>query len=229
MMDPMTIETLDVSPSSKPRHIVTAKGEEIKIPEGWELLEPGDAALSRRIKKDGPSWTMKEKKGRRQFSKGIWAPADRIAALRAELEQERLDPSYQKKLDAGRKRREIEQVAYAADFESSVRDYLSFAPIYAALGADMAKQIADHATPVGSGTVARTKRISIEQRAEAATIAWMRHQTTAYDDMVIPRVKGQRREVRQQLAKRSKQLLNDYRNGAERPQSCPLAAALKTD
>jgi hypothetical protein len=143
------------------------------------------------------------------------------------LEQERLDPSYQKKLDAGRKRREKEQVAYAADFESSVRDYLSFAPTYAELAVAMAKQIADHATPVGSGTVARTKRISIEQRAEAATIAWMRHQTTAYDDMVIPRVKGKRREVRQQLAKRSKQLLNDYRSGAERPQECPLAAALK--
>lgn len=228
-MESMSIETLDVSSSSEPRHVVNAKGETIKIPDCWKLLEPGDAALSRRIKKDGPTWAMKEKKGRRLFSKGIWAPADRIAALRAELEQERLDPSYQKKLEAGRKRREKEQVAYAADFEISVRDYLSFAPAYVTLATDMAKQIADHATPVGSGTVARTKRISIEQRAEAATIAWMRHQTTAYDDMVIPRVKGQRREVRKQLAKRSKQLLNDYRNGAQRPQSCPLAAALKAD
>jgi hypothetical protein len=208
---------------------VNAKGETIKVPDAWELLDPGDAALSRRIKKDGPTWTMKEKKGRRLFSKGIWAPADRIAALRAELEQERLDPSYRVARDAGRARREKEQVAYAADFESSVRDYLSFAPAYAALAVEMAKQIADHATPVGSGTVARTKRISIEQRAEAATIAWMRHQTTAYDDMVIPRIKGQRREVRKQLAKRSKQLLNDYRNGAERPQNCPLAAALKAN
>ncbi len=225
-MTTMSIETLEVSPSSKPGCVVNAEGETIKVPDSWILLEPGDAALSRRIKKDGPSWTMKEKKGRRIFSKGIWAPADRIAALRAELEQERLDPSYQKKLDAGRKRREKEQVAYAADFERSVRDYLSFAPAYAALAADLARQIADHATPVGSGTVARTKRISIEQRAEAATIAWMRHQTTAYDDMVIPRIKGQRREVRKQLAKRSRQLLNDYRNGTERPQSCPIAAAI---
>lgn len=50
-----------------------------------------------------------------------------------------------------------------------------------------------HATPVGSGTVARTSRIPIERRAEAAVIAWLRHQTTAYDDMKIPRVKGRRR------------------------------------
>ena len=225
----MSFETLDVRPSSKPGHVVNDKGDMLKVPDTWALLKPGDAALSRRIKKDGPSWTMKEKKGRRLFTKGIWAPADRIAALRAELEQERLDPSYQKKLDAGRKRREREQIVYASDFERSVRDFLSFAPAYAALAAVMAKQIADHATPVGSGTVARTKLISIEQRAEAATIAWMRHQTTAYDDMHIPRVKGQRREVRKQLAKRSRQLLNDYRNGNERPQNCPLAAALKAD
>ncbi len=50
--------------------------------------------------------------------------------------------------------------------------------------------VTDHATPVGSGTVARTKRIPVEYRAEAAVIAWMRHQTTGYDDMVIPRLVG---------------------------------------
>jgi Uncharacterized conserved protein (DUF2293) len=33
----------------------------------------------------------------------------------------------------------------------------------------------------------------------ATTIAWMRHRTTGYDDMAIPRVKGQRREVRRML------------------------------
>ena len=182
--------------------------------------------MSRRIKKDGPTWTVKEKKGRKLFSKGIWAPAARIAALKMELETERKDPAYQRKLDAGRKRREKEQVAYAADFENEVFIYLAFAQNYEALAKQMASQIAAHATPVGSGTVARTQRIPIEKRAEAATIAWMRHQTTAYDDMSIPRVKGKRREVRKMLAKRSKQLLNDYRSGAARPPGCPLAKAL---
>ena len=38
---------------------------------------------------------------------------------------------------------------------------------------------------MGSGTVARTKRCPLSE-AEAAVIAWMRHQTTAYDSMVIP-------------------------------------------
>lgn len=221
-------QTLDeVRPSSKKRHILTLDGRELRVPDSWELLPPGDAALSRRIKKDSPTWTVKEKKGRKLFSKGIWAPADRIEALKIELETERKDPAYQKKLEAGRKRREKEQITYAADFETEVFNYLAFDPAYESLAKQMAGQIAAHATPVGSGTVARTKRIPIEKRAEAATIAWMRHQTTAYDNMSIPRVKGKRREVRKMLAKRSKQLLNDYRNGSPQPSDCPLVKALK--
>ena len=64
-------------------------------------------------------------------------------------------------------------------------------------------------------------------RAEAAVIAWMRHQTTAYDRMSIARIKGERREVRRRLAERSRQLLAQYRSGGE-PDTlrCPLARAL---
>lgn len=220
------VETIEVRPSPKGGWVITTNGEERKIPSGWALLPPGNAALSRRIKKDGPTWTVKEKKGRRDFSKGIWAPADRIEALKAELETEREDPAYQKKLEAGRSRRAKEQVAYAAEFEGSVREFLHFDLKFKDLEAQMAQQIANHATPVGSGTVARTKQIPIERRAEAATIAWMRHQTTAYDGMTIPRVKGKRREIRQMLAKHSKQLLNEYRNGSAPSENCPLQKAL---
>ena len=75
-----------------------------------------------------------------------------------------------------------------------------------------------------SGTVARTKRIPVEQRAEAAVIAWMRHQTTAYDNMRIPREKGLRREVRRMLAEQSRRLLEKYRRGERVDvRDCPLA------
>jgi hypothetical protein len=224
----MPIESLEVRPSKNSRQVFGAKGEVLDVPEGWGLLMPGDAALSRRIKKDGPSWTMIELKGRKRFSRGIWAPADRIEALRAELDVERQDPAYQKKLDAGRARRAKEQVTYAGEFEASVLEYLDFDPAHRDLAKKMAKAIADHAVPVGSGTVARTQRIPIEQRAEAATIAWMRHQTTAYDQMVIPREKGRRREVRRLLAQRSKRLLDRYRRvaGDGGAGACPLLDAL---
>jgi hypothetical protein len=88
--------------------------------------------------------------------------------------------------------------------------------------------VTDHATPVGSGTVARTKRIPVEQRAEAAVIAWMRHSTTSYDSLVIPRVKGKRREVRRMLAQRSKELLARYRGGEPVTDGCPLKRVLVT-
>jgi len=221
-------ETLEVWTSRKTGFVTTRDGAERQIPQGWALLAPGDAALSRRIKKDGPTWTVKEQKGRKVFSRGIWAPADRIEALRTELEGERQNPSYQKKLDASRLRREKDQTVYATDFESAVFDFLNFHPVHESMGRTLARAIAAHAVPVGSGTVARTKRIPIEQRAEAATIAWMRHQTTAYDDMKIPRVKGKRREVRRMLAARSRDLLDHYRKAAPRSETCPLAVALST-
>ena len=68
--------------------------------------------------------------------------------------------------------------------------FLAFHSSHQALADRLARAVTDHATPVGSGTVARTKRIPVERRAEAAVIAWMRHQTTGYDWMAIPRVKG---------------------------------------
>ena len=58
-------------------------------------------------------------------------------------------------------------------------------------------------------------------------IAWMRHQTTAYDSMKIPRIKGKRREVRRMLAAASRHLLSRYRAGeAVDAASCPLEAGL---
>ena len=208
--------------------MLSPDGNILAVPANWGLLPPGDAALSRRIKQDGPTWTMIEVKGRKRFSKGIWAPAERIETLRAKLLVERQDPSYQRKLDSGRKRRAAEQEVYAEDFRGAVIACLDFHPIHADKAEAMSRLIADHAVPVGSGTVARTERIPIDQRAAAAVIAWMRHQTTGYDRMHIPLVKGKRREVRRLLAQRSIQLLKLYRQGhAIDEANCPLMQALK--
>lgn len=224
----MLFESREVRPLSLPRHVLNEHGIVEAVPAHWDLLPPGDAALSRRIKQDGPSLTVIEVKGRKRFSRGIWAPADRIAALRAELAVERQDPSYQKRLDASRRRRAAEQEIYAGDFRSAVFHFLNFAPVYGAQAERLASLIAEHAVPVGSGTVARTERIPIQERAAAATIAWLRHQTTGYDQMPIPRERGRRREVRRMLARRSQQLLARYRAGhAIDFANCPLHAALQ--
>jgi len=213
-------------PGPIPNTVKTAHGQIVSIPAGWILLPPGDAALTRRVKLAGEHWIVQEKKGRRVFSQGIWAPLSTIERIQAELEAERSTVSYEKRRLADARRREKTQGAYVEDFTAAVVSFLSFHPRYAELAQQLAKLVADHATPVGSGTVARTQRIPIERRAEAAVIAWMRHQTTGYDSMQIPRVKGQRREVRQLLAQRSHELLARYRQGDSSDRQCPLRIAL---
>lgn len=219
----------EVRPAPLPRHVLNERGALERVPDDWDLLPPGDAALSRRIKADGPSLTMIELKGRKRFSRGIWAPAARIEALRAERDLEQQDPAYQQRLDASRHRRAVAEDVYAGDFEAAVIAFLNFHPEHAHLARTLAGLITAHATPVGSGTVARTRRIPLEERARAAVIAWLRHQTTGYDQMNIPREKGRRREVRRMLAQRSSQLLGKYRTGGPIDRrACPLQAALAT-
>lgn len=220
---------LSYSPGPSERTVRDAGGKVIDVPAGWELLPPGDAMITRRVKAAGDHWVVTEKRGRRVFSQGIWADSQTIAKVRAGADAERSTDSYAKKREADAKRREIVQEQYVEDFTGAVLAFLNFHPRYAKIAATMAQAISDHATPVGSGTVARTKRIPVEQRAESAVIAWMRHQTTGYDSMVIPRVKGERREVRRMLASRSKELLAKYRAGLQTADDCPLMKAVQTD
>lgn len=202
----------------------------VLAPPGWTLLPPGDAALTRRARAAGPHWNLEQQKGKRMQSAGIFAPADTINAIRADLEQERSTDEYKRRLQAGRQRRELAQEHYVENFEQAVQTFLNFHPRYAPQQAALAARVAAHATPVGSGTVARTERIPIEERAAAAVIAWMRHQTTLYDHMQIARVKGERRKVRRALAEGSRALLNDYRRGRDiNPDTCPLWRAIAAE
>jgi hypothetical protein len=213
-MTESTQRTRQVSPTHADGMVRDESGALLAVPSGWVLLPPGDAALTRRVKAAGPVWTMQERKGRKLFSLGMYAPADRIKQLRAALERER---------------RARAEASYALEFQAEVLAFLKFAPRYRALAAEVAQAIAAHATPVGSGTVARTQRISVDRRAEAATIAWLRHATTAYDSMEIARVRGLRREVRRALAAQSRVLLDRYRRGDVIAEgACVLRRALKS-
>jgi hypothetical protein len=220
------MERQTFTPGPTPNTVRTTDGTVLTAPDGWALLPPGDAALTRRVKEAGEHWLVQEKKGRKTFSRGVWAPAAAIDRIRAELEAERSTEGHAKRKGADARRRDKAQAEYVEDFSGAVVAFLAFHPNHAELAERLARAVTDHATPVGSGTVARTKRIPVEQRAEAAVIAWMRHQTTGYDGMVIPRVKGKRREVRRVLAARSKELLARYRRGEPAPEGCPLVRAL---
>jgi hypothetical protein len=215
-----------VAPGSSERTVRTRDGQTLTVPDKWVLLPPGDAALTRRVKAAGDHFVVQEKRGRKTFTRGVWALGETIEAIRQDLEAERSTESYARRRESETRRREKAQGEYVEDFFGAVVAFLAFPEIHAGMAENLARAVTEHATPVGSGTVARTKMIPIEQRAEAAVIAWMRHRTTGYDSMVIPRVKGQRREVRRMLAGRSRELLEGYRRGDVAPKSCPLQMAL---
>jgi hypothetical protein len=217
------------SPGPTPNTVRVADGTVLTAPEGWMLLPPGDAALTRRVKEAGEHWVVQEKKGRKIFSRGVWAPASTVDRIRAELDADRSTEGYAKRQVAAARRRDKAQANYIEDFFGAVLSFLDFHPAHADLAARLAWAVTAHATPVGSGTVARTQRIPIDRRAEAAVIAWLRHQTTGYDDLKIPRVKGKRREVRRLLAEQSCELLDAYRQErAVDPATCPLYLALRS-
>lgn len=192
-------------------------------------MPSGDPGLTRRLKSTASDyWVVKRKIGRKEFGVGLCVPKGLAAAISEQLKAERETPEYQHKLETGKKRGEKKQEQYQEDFEAAVLGFLAFHPRWAELAKKFAKAVTAFTTPVGSGTVARTQRIPIEDRAKAAVIAWMRHNTTNYDERYIPRIAGKRREVRRDLAQDSIALLKSYRAGKDVPADCPLQKALNS-
>ncbi len=220
-----TTTTKIVSPGANGT-VIDEHGDTLSPPDGWAFLPAGDAGLTRKVIAQGSFWRVQTKMGRRLIAKGVWAPDTTITQARQEVEAVRATEGYHKKLDQARLRRERKQEEYEQEFCKAVQAFLAFAPPHQGLAQEMAQAITAHAVPVGSGTVARTTMIPLGERAAKAVIAWMRHRTTAYEAMPIPRIKGKRREIRRLLAARSVEVLKAYRHGQAPPAGCPLQKAL---
>ena len=204
-------------------------GKFVTVPVDWSFVPSGDPGLTRRLKAAGECWIVVHRRKNRIESIGLWTAASTVERIRDELEKERSSPEYLKKLEAARRARIARQDACVVEFRQAVVDFLAFSPRYEEMAWDIADAVTDQAVPVGSGTVARTQRIPLRSRAEAAVIAWMRHQTTDYDRRAIARGRGERRNVRRELAGESRRLLDRYRRGEDvDPETCPLAQALKS-
>lgn len=68
---------------------ISAAGRVVTMPPGWRHLPPGDAALTRRVKEAGEHWLLQQKRGRKIFSRGLWAPGATIDRIEADLVAER--------------------------------------------------------------------------------------------------------------------------------------------
>src|ERR687883_603283 len=88
---------INFAPGPTPNTVRAADGRVLTAPEGWALLPPGDAGLTRRVKAAGEHWVVQEKRGRKVFSRGVWAPAATIDRIRAELDAERSTEGFVKK------------------------------------------------------------------------------------------------------------------------------------
>src|SRR3954469_18058670 len=104
------------TPGPTPNTVRAADGTVLAAPEGWTLLPPGDAGLTRRVKAAGDHRVVQEKVGRRDFSRGLWASAETVERIRAELEAERATDGYATRKAAVSRRREVAKAEYVADF-----------------------------------------------------------------------------------------------------------------
>jgi hypothetical protein len=78
-------------------------------------------------------WVVQEKKGRKIFSRGVWASAVAIEKIRTDLEAERSTEGYTKRKEADARRRNQAQAEYVEDFYGAVLTFLAFHPAHANL------------------------------------------------------------------------------------------------
>jgi hypothetical protein len=84
----------------------------------------------------------------------------------------------------GAKYRGRQEDRYREQLTAASVDYLHFAPEHGELAADIAAKAAGRAGEVGSGRVGRTRTLTLEERAELAARAHIRHHHTSYHDAV---------------------------------------------
>src|SRR3954468_3632676 len=147
------MDDISFTPGPTPNTVRAAEGTVLTVPEGWTLLPPGDAGLTRRVKSAGDHWVVQEEEGRRIFSRGVWASSATIDRIRAELDAERSTEGYARKQEAASRRRETAQAGYVEDFHGAVVSFLAFHESHADLADRLARAVTEHATPVGIGTV----------------------------------------------------------------------------
>ncbi len=114
---------------------------------------------------------------------GIFAPRDAIEAARtaAAVTVDRRA----KAREHGSASRARAEERYRHELAAAITVFLDFAEEHAPLAEKIAAEATGRAATVGSGRVGRTKTIGLEQRAELAARACIRHQYTTYEDDLL--------------------------------------------
>ncbi len=159
---------------------------EIEIPDHWDFLRSGNAFVTRTVKASGiywVSWKPRNRNRRHRRRIGLWAPRDAIADALGQAAATAESRTVQRQQSA--RSRERAEGRYLEELSEAVLKFLSFDPAHADLAKDIASRTAERAAVVGSGRVGRTRLLSIEERAELAARAHIRHHHTDYEDELI--------------------------------------------
>ncbi|MFF0487705.1 DUF2293 domain-containing protein [Nocardia sp. NPDC004068] len=171
-----------------------------------EFLPAGDAALSRRAKKESTlaAIVVRLNRRRKRYERtGILV--EEAALVRAEQQCLADEDARARRRDRDRLRRETQDVEFATRMAKEIRT------LFPACPADRAAEIAEHASVRGSGRVGRTAAAKVLS-AEALTlavIASIRHRDTDYDELLMTGVP--RAEARTRIRARVDQVLDSWR------------------
>lgn len=154
---------------------------DLEIPDDWECLPTGDAFLTRTVKAAGIYWLCWRPRSRNHPHRrlqGLWAPA---AVIRAAEERAKQTAAKRATARAQSERsRARHEQRYQEELREAIIDFLNFSPTHAGLAEQIATDTAAHAAVVGSGRVGRTQLLRLEQKAELAARAHIRHRYTSY-------------------------------------------------
>lgn len=185
----------------------------IPVPEGWNLLESGDALLTRRVKARGKYWEYYHELKTKPYDKkiGIFAPANVIEEERRKISGERRTKEYKQRLERSRKTREKKGAKYREEFTEACFRFLNFVREHEDLAWQIAWGATSVATEVGSSRVGRTSRLPLEKKAELAVRAFIRHNFTDYNKRLDEMGEPWYHEIRGNAAAKVNCFLEEHR------------------
>jgi len=182
------------------------------LPGGWGILEKGDAALTRAVKRAGPYWTLLRYKGKHRTEAGVCASAEVIAA-----ESERLggQGGRQRRVASKETGRQEREQQLTRDFEQIMREEFPGMP-----EEDIEETVSRARAPGRVGKAAglyfsskRHQEDSLRSHARLAVEAHVRHKYTDYDGR-LSRGEGNewKRMVRQEVREDVNQKLREWQD-----------------
>ena len=156
---------------------------DLEAPGDWEFLPPGDAYVTRTVKRLGSHWVVLKRGKGYTATVGILAPAANVREARRLAEETKARREGTR--ERSQQRRQKQERSYRERFAAAALRYLDFTLEYGKLAKEIAEGASERATEVGSGRVGRTAKLTLEEKAELAARAYIRHRHTVFEEHLM--------------------------------------------